>query len=201
MLTREDIDAMEKRHRANLINSLSGYKSANLLGTVSSEGQTNLALISSVFHIGAHPPLVGMLIRPHTVPRHSLENLMELGAYTLNVVNRQMYQQAHQTTARYAREQSEFAAVGLDEEYSAELKAPYVAQSQIKTGLSLVEMQTLAVNNTVLVIGEIVELRINHALLGDDGQLNHDAAETVAVTGLDEYHTARSMERLAYPKP
>ena len=201
MLTREDIDAMEKRHRANLINSLSGYKSGNLLGTVNSEGRTNLALISSVFHIGAHPPLVGMLIRPHSVPRHSLENLMELGVYTLNVVNRQLYQQAHQTTARYIREQSEFAAVGLDEEYSAALKAPYVAQSQIKTGLSLVETQTLAVNNTVLVIGEIIELRINHALLGDDGQLNHNAAETVAVTGLDEYHTATSMERLAYPKP
>ena len=200
-LTRDDIDAMEKRHRANLINSLSGYKSANLLGTINNQGQTNLALMSSVFHIGAHPPLVGMLIRPHSVPRHSLENLIELGQYTLNVVTQEMYQQAHQTTARYSREQSEFAAVGLDEEYSPHLKAPYVAQSQIKTGLSLVDTQTLAVNDTVLVIGEIVELRISEALLGDDGQLNHNAAESVAISGLDEYHMASSMERLAYPKP
>ena len=200
-LTRDDIDNMEKRHRANLINSLSGYKSANLLGTMNSQGQTNLALISSVFHIGAHPPLVGMLIRPHSVPRHSLENLIELGQYTLNVVTQEMYQQAHQTTARYSREQSEFAAVGLDEEYSQHLKPPYVAQSQIKAGLSLVDTQTLAVNDTVLVIGEIVELHIREALLGDDGQLNHNAAESVAVTGLDEYHMASSMERLAYPKP
>ena len=131
-LTREHINAMEKRHRANLINSLSGYKSANLLGTVNARGQTNLALVSSVFHIGAHPPLVGMLMRPHSVPRHSLENLMELGVYTLNVVTQQMYREAHQTTARYPQEQSEFAAVGLTEEYSAHLKAPYVAREPDK---------------------------------------------------------------------
>lgn len=201
ILMRDDIDAMEKRSRANLINSLSGYKSANLLGTANSQGHTNLALMSSVFHVGANPPLVGMLVRPHSVPRHSLENLMEIGEYTLNVVTRQMYKQAHQTTARYPREQSEFAAVGLDEEYSTRVKVPYVAQSLIKTGLSLVETQTLAVNDTVLVIGEIIELRINEALLGDDGQLNHTAAQTVTITGLDEYHVASSLERLAYPKP
>lgn len=201
MLTREDIEAMERRHRSNLINSLSGYKSANLLSTINAQGETNLALISSVFHVGACPPLIGMLIRPHTVPRHSLENLIELGEYTLNVVTRQMYKKAHQTTARYPREQSEFAAVELTEEYSGKLKAPYVAQSQIKTGLSLVETQTLTVNDTVLVIGEIMEIRIADALINDDGQLNHNLAETVAITGLDEYHMATSMERLAYPKP
>lgn len=201
VFTRDDINAMDKRGRANLINSLSGYKSANLLGTANCRGQTNLALMSSVFHVGANPPLVGMLFRPHSVPRHSLENLMELGVYTLNVVTQQMYRQAHQTTARYPREQSEFAAVGLDEEYSALLKAPYVAQSIIKTGLSLIETQTLAVNDTVLVIGEIIELRVDGEMPGDDGQLNHTAAQTVAITGLDEYHIASPIERLAYPKP
>ena len=75
ILQRSDIEAMEKRSRANLVNSLAGYKSANLLGSVNGRGQTNLALMSSVLHIGAHPPLVGVLIRPHSVPRHSLENL------------------------------------------------------------------------------------------------------------------------------
>jgi len=200
VFTRDDIDALEKRHRATLINSLSGYKSANLLGTADAQGQTNLALMSSVFHIGANPPLVGLLLRPHSVPRHSLENLMDLGEYTLNVVTQQIYKQAHQTSARYPREQSEFAAVGLDEEYSPLLKAPYVAQSSIKTGLSLVETQTLAVNDTVLVIGEIIELRIEEGMLSDDGQLNHNTAQTVAITGLDEYHMATSIERLDYPK-
>ncbi|MFK8080421.1 MAG: flavin reductase family protein [Granulosicoccus sp.] len=200
-LDRSTLDAMEKRHRANLINSLSGYKSGNLLGSINGQGQTNLALMSSVFHVGANPPLLGLLIRPHSVPRHSLENLMEMGVFTLNVVTRDIYRQAHQTTARYARQQSEFSAVGLDEEFSALMKAPYVAQSPIKTGLSLIETQTLSVNDTVLVIAEIVELRIDEGLMTKDGQLDMNAADAVAVTGLDEYHQASTLGRQPYPKP
>lgn len=201
VLERSAIDAMEKRSRANLINSLSGYKSANLLGSINARGQTNLALMSSVFHVGAHPPLLGLLIRPNSVPRHSLENLIEMGVFTLNVVTRDIYTQAHQTTARYAHDQSEFEAVGLDEEYTSLMKAPYVAQSPIKTGLSVLETQTLSFNNTVLVIAEIIELRIKPGIMAEDGQLDMNAANAVAVTGLDEYHSGSTLGRLAYPKP
>lgn len=201
VLVSSDFDALQTRHRANLFNSLAGYKSANLLGSINAQGQTNLALMSSVFHIGANPPLVGLLIRPHSVPRHSLENLLEMGVFTLNMVTKAMYRQAHQTTARYPREQSEFAATGFDEEYSDALKAPYVSQSPVKTGLSLVETQTLNVNDTVLVIAEIIELRINPDVMREDGQLDLEAAGAVAISGLDEYHEASSLERLAYPKP
>lgn len=200
-LDRTAIDKMDQRNRANLFNSLAGYKSANLLGTIDAQGRSNVALMTSVFHIGANPPLVGVLFRPHSVPRHSLENIIEQGEYTLNMVTRDIYQQAHQSSARYPREQSEFVAVGLAEEYSDILKAPYVAQSPVKTGLKLVETQTLAVNDTVLVIGEIVELHIEAMLMGDDGQLDLSAAKTVAVSGLDEYHSASSLGRLGYAKP
>lgn len=201
VLTRQAIDALEKRHRANLFNSLAGYKSANLLGSINEQGQTNLALMSSVFHVGANPPTLGLLFRPHSVSRHSLENILETSVFTLNVVTKDMYAQSHQTTARYPQDQSEFAATGLTEEYSPVHVAPYVAQSPIKTGLRLIETQTLSVNDTVLVIAEIIELRINEGLIGEDGQLNMNAANAVAITGLDEYHAASTLGRLAYPKP
>lgn len=199
--TQSDIQAMEKRKRTNLINSLSGYKSANLLGSVNNEGQTNLALMSSVFHVGANPALVGLLIRPHSVPRHSLENLIEQQCFTLNVVTESIYRQAHQSTARYPREQSEFEAVHLDVEFSDVINAPYVADSPVKTGLSVVETQTLSVNDCVLVIGEIVEISLDKALIANDGHLDIASANTVAVTGLDEYHLGQSLGRLPYPKP
>ena len=74
-----DIANMEQRYRANFINALSGFKSANLIGTISKSGQHNLAIVSSVFHIGAHPPLMGMIMRPHTVPRDTLQNIKDTG--------------------------------------------------------------------------------------------------------------------------
>ena len=106
--SREDIDAMDSRYRAHFINSLSGVKSANLLGTRSELGEENLAIISSVFHLGANPPLMGMIMRPHSVARHSLENILETGVYTLNHIADSFFAQAHQTSAKYPKEQSEF---------------------------------------------------------------------------------------------
>ena len=45
-----DLDSMDYVRRINLINSCSGYKSANLLGTVSDDGIDNLAIFSSIIH-------------------------------------------------------------------------------------------------------------------------------------------------------
>ena len=58
-ITRGEIQSLNQRYRAQLINSLSGFKSANLIGTQDGEGKSNLAIISSVVHLGANPALVG----------------------------------------------------------------------------------------------------------------------------------------------
>ncbi len=185
--------------RRDLINSLSGYKSLNLIGTKSKDGITNLSPFSQVFHIGATPPLVGILFRPHSVERHTLENIMETGYFTMNHVTEAFYQQAHQTAARY--ENSEFEAVGLDEEYLSDFFAPFVKLSPVKVACSLKEKQTLQVNGTVLVIGAIEHVFIEERGLRDDGSLDLNRLGTVTVSGLDEYHLGKKLARLSYPKP
>lgn len=192
---------LEQRVRTNLINSLSGFKSANLLGTVDNDGQENLSIVSSVFHLGAHPPLMGMIIRPHSVPRHSLENLLQTGFYTLNHVNSAIYKQAHQSSARYEKHQSEFEYTGLTPEYLSEFKAPFVQQSNVKIGLKLMSEQKLEVNGTHLVIGEVVALHLPQNAIAQDGYINIEDLQTVALSGLDTYHSTQIIEKLAYAKP
>ena len=97
----EQILKLEKRFRTNLINSLSGFKAANLVATINTAGLTNMAIFSSAVHIGANPPLLGLVSRPHSVPRHTLENIMATEQFTINHVNSMIYKQAHQTSARY----------------------------------------------------------------------------------------------------
>ena len=63
-LSLEDINRLNKRSRANLINSVSGIKSANLIGSIDAEGRTNLSIVSSAVHLGSHPPLIGYIQRP-----------------------------------------------------------------------------------------------------------------------------------------
>ncbi|MGY6559558.1 MAG: flavin reductase family protein [Nitritalea sp.] len=185
--------------RRDFINGLSGYKSLNLIGTKSDKGLTNLSPFSQVFHIGASPPLVGILFRPHTVVRHTLENILATKAFTLNHVTPAFYQAAHQTAARY--EGSEFAATGLTEAYKADFEAPFVDQSPLQVACRYVEHQTLAVNGTVLVVGAIEHVFIAEKGLREDGSIDLQALETVTVSGLDEYYTGQRLARLSYPKP
>ena len=77
-LNQEQIEELEKIYRINLINSCSGYKSANLIGTVSKKGEENLAIFSSITHLGSNPPLLGFFLRPtEIVPRHTYLNIKE----------------------------------------------------------------------------------------------------------------------------
>lgn len=195
----EEIMASDSFYRRNLINCLSGYKSLNLIGTQNSEGKTNLALFSQVFHIGANPPMVGILFRPHTVVRHTLENILASGFFTLNHVTPLFYKEAHWTAANW--EQSEFDETGIESEYLNGFKAPFVKESPVKIACSLVETQTLKVNQTILLIGSIDSLYIDEKGLREDGSLDLNALETVTVSGLDEYHVGQKLARLAYAKP
>ncbi|MCS4436144.1 flavin reductase family protein [Aquiflexum gelatinilyticum] len=189
----------ESAFRRDFINCLSGYKSLNLIGTKNLKGISNLSPFSQVFHIGATPPLVGILFRPHTVERHTLENILETGYFTLNHVTEEFYREAHQSSARYSG--SEFEATGLEEEYLGDFFAPFVAKSPVKVGCKLEETQTLQVNGTELLIGAIEHIWVDEIGLRSDGSLDLNLLGTVTVSGLDEYHVGKKIARLSYPKP
>lgn len=200
-LNQDAIKALPQRQRALFINSLSGFKSANLVGTVSSSGHTNLAIVSSVFHLGADPALMGMIFRPHSVSRDSLENILNTGVFTLNGVGEEFFRLAHQTSARYPSDISEFEAVGLTGYFNDSHGAPYVAESPLQIGLKYVEHQTLEVNGTVMLVGEVMEVSARVDSLNDDGYLDVEALGLVAVSSLDSYHTTSRLARMAYAKP
>jgi flavin reductase (DIM6/NTAB) family NADH-FMN oxidoreductase RutF len=201
VFTEQAILQLPKRTRTNFINSLSGFKSANLVGTRNAKGVNNLALISSVFHVGAHPPLIGMLMRPHTVARDTLQNIKDTGVYTINHVHQSFTDKAHQCSARYASNQSEFEAVGLTPQLSTIVNAPFVAESKIKIAMQVEQITLIEVNQTELVIGKVVEVELDSEILFDDGYLDIEKAQSVVVSCLDSYHRTQRLDRYSYAKP
>jgi len=197
----KDLEAMPSRQRAALVNSLSGFKSANLVGTADRDGMTNLAIMSSAVHLGSHPPLLALIVRPGGEERHTLANILATGCFTINHVTADLIEAAHQTAARYPRHESEFAATGLTPEWREGYAAPMVLEARVKLGMQLREHQQLAINNTHLVIGEIVLAELPEAGLMPDGSLDLAHCGTVALTGLDTYHQAAPIKRMAYAKP
>ncbi|MCP4915099.1 MAG: flavin oxidoreductase [Oligoflexia bacterium] len=200
-LSEIEFSKFEDRKRARLINSLSGFKSANLIGTQNKDGATNLSIVSSVFHLGASPALVGLIIRPDTVRRDTLENIRETKVFTINHVNNDIVIESHQTSARYRPEQSEFQECGLTVQYLKNFKAPFVHESKIKIALEFKREQRIEENGTILLIGQIKDIYFPEDCLENDGKLNIEKAGTICVSGLDNYHSTESIGRLSYAKP
>lgn len=194
-----DIKNMDDRYRNNFINSLSGYKSANLIGT-KNNGISNLALFSSAVHVGANPPLMGLISRPNTVPRHTLENIEATGFYTINSVSKAFITKAHHCSARSDREDSEFHFSGLKEEFLSNFPAPFVAESSVKLAMKLDEILHIKRNGTIFIVGEILSAYLPLEAIYDDGFIDHEKLSTVCVSGLDSYHTVGPSERYEYAK-
>lgn len=200
-ITTQSIENMESRYRGNLFNTLSGFKSANLIGTSDNSGKTNLAIFNSVVHIGANPPYLGFILRPTTVERHTYENIKETGVYSINHVHKDFIERAHQTSAKYDKERSEFETCGFNEEFLHEFKAPYVKESQIKLGLKFEEEHLVKANKTILVIGKIEHAYLDEQLIDMDGSVDLTAAGTVTISGLYEYLQTSKLKKYKYAKP
>jgi flavin reductase (DIM6/NTAB) family NADH-FMN oxidoreductase RutF len=197
----QEIMNMEKQERVHFANSLSGFKSVCLVGTQNNKNQTNLAIIDSLIHIGSNPPLFGMIFRPGVVERHTLENILETGLYTINHINENIYKQAHQTSARYDRDISEFNVTGLNPEYKNAFFAPFVSESNVQLAMEFKEKVELTINKTVLVIGEVKDVYFPESCFLQDGFLDIEKAQTITCSGLDSYHKTIRLDRLSYAKP
>lgn len=196
-----DFKAWESRYRAHFFNSVVGFKSLALCGSRDQDGNTNLAVINSVVHIGANPPLMGMIIRPATVPRHTLTNIIENDEYTFNHIREDMVDWAHQTSAKYLRGQSEYTKCGFTEYYSGNINAPYVAESTIKIGLRFKERINIRSNHTIMMIGEVVEVILPEDVIGEDGFVDLQKAGSMVGSGLDAYLKTSKIKRMAYAQP
>jgi flavin reductase (DIM6/NTAB) family NADH-FMN oxidoreductase RutF len=192
---------MEQRKRAQFINSISGFRSVALIGTTDTNGQTNLAIFSSIVHIGSNPPLLSFIMRPDSVERHTLTNILETGFYTINHINAGIYEKAHQTSARYPKNVSEFEATGLTPLFKNDFVAPFVAESHIQIGMEFKERLDISINKTSMIIGEIKFVHYPTNCLLDDGFIDIEKAGRITSAGLDSYHTTQVLKRLEYAKP
>lgn len=196
--TLNDIAKMDRRFRANLINAVSGIKSANLIGTCNTDGQTNLAIFNSVLHIGSNPPLMSILVRPNSIERHTYENIKSTGYFTVNAVNKKLIERAHQTSGKYPNGVSEFIICQIKPTFSDIHPAPYVAESYIQIGLKIEEEHHIRSNQTILVVGRIVELNISKDVVTEDGHLDLSQLDIIGVNGLDTYGQASKWKKMPY---
>jgi flavin reductase (DIM6/NTAB) family NADH-FMN oxidoreductase RutF len=112
-----------------------------------------------------------------------------------------MYEQAHQTSARYPKTMSEFDATQLTPLFQEGFVAPFVKESHIQIGMEFKERIEISINQTSMVIGEIKWIHFPDHCLSEDGFLDIEKAGSITSTGQDSYHTTQLLQRLEYAKP
>ena len=197
----DDIQNLEKIYKINLINSCSGFKSANLLGSISEEGISNVAVFSSVTHLGSKPPTLGFILRPTTVPRDTYKNIKDSGIFTINHIHQDIIEDAHHTSAKYPKEVSEFDMTGLEEEFKGNFKAPFVKGAPVQMSMKFIEEVYVPSNDVMLIVSQIQELYIDDALLQEDGLINLSKGSIAAINGLDTYAIPEFNKQLSYQRP
>lgn len=200
-ITKHEIESMEKVYRLNLVNSLSGIKPVNLIGTISKNKITNLAVISSVVHLSSSPALLGFMMRPNTVPRHTYNNIRETREYSINMVSSNFTDKAHYTSARFHDFQSEFDECGLSAQYYKKSAAPCVAESPLQMLLKFEEEYFIKSSGTILMVGSIQAVYVPQNSIDTHGMINIEALQAAGVSGLNTYYNLTKKATYAYAYP
>lgn len=189
------IESMEKVERLHLMNSITGVKPANLIASIDEQGRENVAVFSSVVHLGSAPALLGFVLRPSfNGNRHTYENIKQMGVYSINAVTSDTIAQAHYSSARFARDVSEFSQIGLHPEYREGFAVPFVQESPVQIGMRFVDELYIEANQTRMIIGAVESVAVDEQGLDEKLLLNLEALGLAGIAGLSSYY---QMQRIA----
>lgn len=195
---KEDIQQLDKKYRLNLINSISGIKPANLIGTRSKDKLDNLAIFSSVFHLGSNPAQFGLIIRPQSkTPRDTYANIQETKYYTINHVAESFIKKAHYTSAKLNKEDSEFDVMKIEREFIDGFHAPFVKKSKVKIGLKKSD-NILLPNGCTLIIGNVELVVFPENSINELGQIDLESYSCAGISGLNTYYGLKKLNSYPY---
>lgn len=197
-LSLEDLRNLDKHYRIRFFNMLSGARTPFLLGSTNKSSVNNLAIFNSIVHIGANPPLLGFLMRPLSVERHSYQNIIDSGYYTLNSIPLDMIGAAHKTAGKFPAEVSEFDACGIEPELIDNFPAPFVKYAPVKLAMKFEEELLVKSNNTRLIVGAVQDIYIDASYVETDGHLKLDTMNNALIAGLETYYSIVQEKRIKY---
>ena len=197
LYNKNDLKKLDRKYRLNLINSITGIKPANLVGTRSKDNQDNVAIFSSLVHLGSNPAHLGLVFRPQLQSRKdTYSNITETGYYTINQISKDFIKKAHYTSAKLSTDQSEFDVMKLQREFKGDFWAPFLACSFMKIGMKFIEAISLP-NGCVFVVGEILLAQVPDESVNEKGQIDLSNFNAVGIGGLNSYY---HLEKIAdYP--
>ena len=145
-----------------------GPRPIGWISTINQEGRTNLAPYSFFNIVNYRPPI---LIFSSVGKKDSVRNAQETGHFVYNLATRPLAESVNGSSTEIAGVE-EFEATGLTPVPSTQVTSPRVAESPVSLECKVISVQQLSgldgtPLNTWMVIGQVVAVHINSALLKD----------------------------------
>ncbi len=150
-------------------NAIVGPRPIGWISTRSASGVNNLAPYSFFNAFNYVPPIIGFASIGY---KDTLRNIEETGEFVWNLTTRALAEAMNQSCAAVGPEVSEFALAGLTPLASTLVAPPRVAESPVtfeckRTQILQLQGADGAQVDTWLVLGEVVAVHIDQALLKD----------------------------------
>ncbi len=173
------------------------------ISSLDGAGRVNLAPYSFFNAIADNPPLVMFSSSGAKADRgdtkDAVAGIRETGEFVCNVVSEALAAQMNQSSGNYPADVDEFEAAGLEKAPSEIVKPPRVAAAPASLECRLWKVIDLPADGQKMVIGEVVGVHIDEAVL-KDGIFDVTAFGIVARLGYMDYCAVDTLFQMTRPK-
>ena len=159
--------------------------------SINPEGQVNLAPFSFYNAFSANPPVVvfSPTLRRDGTRKDTLRNVEATGEFVLNAAVEALAEQINVSSSELPPGQSEVELAGLTLRPSLKVRPPRIAEAPVHMECRLVQIVPLGTGPVAgnLVIGQIVAIHVDDALLDAGGRIDPRKLRTIARLGGDYY--------------
>jgi len=196
---------LEPKQRHAWLTPLIAPRPIAFVSTLSAAGIGNLSPFSFFVMGGQNPQSIAFcpVADRDGNPKDTLRNVLETGEFVVNVVSYEMAERANATSAPYPPDVDEFDAVGLTRAPSTVVKPPRVAESpaQLECRVFQTVQHGSGPQHSTWVIGEVLVLHVNDAVIGEDGLPDTALVHPAARMGRQEWAHVNSENMFILVRP
>jgi flavin reductase (DIM6/NTAB) family NADH-FMN oxidoreductase RutF len=190
-MKRFDPREVDRRETYHWLTRVVSPRPIAFVSTLSREGKGNLAPFSYFNLGGINPPslVFSVLNDRHGNEKDTLRNIRETGEFAISVVTRAMAERMNATSAAFPRGVDEFDEAGFTRRPSELVKPPRVAESPLtmECRLHVIVDHGTGPLAAHYVIGEMLLLHADEAILGADGRPDAERIGFIGRMGADWY--------------
>ena len=184
-------------------NAIVGPRPIGWISSQSNAGVVNLAPYSFFNAFNYVPPIIGFSSVGY---KDTLRNIEENGEFVWNLATFDLVEAMNQSCAPYPADVSEFDATGLDRAKSTLVTPPRVAKAKVAFECKctdIVQLKGISGEKiqTWLVLGEVIEIHIDRAMLKDGIYDTADAGHILRGGGPADYFTVGKAQLFKMYRP